>query len=172
MSDWSSPQSAKAQARPSLPQRAAAYFSIDLPWGKRQPALGRFLTGAAVSVIASLAACAVIVAVGTAIFPATAGYEHFRFLDYAKLTVPGVVAASLAWPMVTLLSSRALRLFAWLTVAVTVGGMAPDAWILLRGDSPDAVLVLVAMHLALAAVTFPALVFLAPQRHGPRASQG
>ena len=38
------------------------------------------------------------VVIGTAIFPATKGYVHFRFSDYAKLTVIGVVIACLAWP--------------------------------------------------------------------------
>ena len=166
MPELSSPRGLETANRPTFARRAVDYFTVDLPWGRRQPGLGRFSTAAVVSVLGSLAACAVIVSIGTAIFPATAGYEHFRFLDYAKLTVPGVVAASLAWPVVTLFSSRARRLFAWLTVVVTLGGLAPDAWILYRGDAPEAVLVLVVMHLALAAVTYPALVYIAPQRTG------
>ncbi|MGA7206199.1 MAG: DUF6069 family protein [Specibacter sp.] len=158
-------------ARPSAIQRTTAYFTVDFPRGRRQPAAGPFITAAVVSIIGSLAACAAIVAIGTAVFPATVGYEHFRFLDYAKLTVPGVVAASLAWPVVTFFSSRARRLFAWLAVAVTLGGLAPDAWILVRGDAPAAVLILVVMHLALAAVTYPALVYIAPQRCAAEASK-
>lgn len=164
MPDETSTQSVDVAARPSAVHRAATYFTVDFPRGRRQPATGRFITAAVVSVIGSLAACAAIVAIGTAIFPATAGYEHFRFLDYAKLTVPGVAAASLAWPVVTFFTSRARPLFAWLTVAVTLGGLAPDAWILFRGDAPESVLILVVMHLALALVTYPALVYIAPQR--------
>ncbi|MDJ0357453.1 hypothetical protein [Paenarthrobacter sp. PH39-S1] len=96
-----------------------------LPLGAAAARAGRFLVAAVVSIIGSLAACAAVVAIGTTIFPATSGYDHFRFLDYAKLTVPGVAAAALAWPVVTLFSSRARRLFAWLTVLVMLGGMAP-----------------------------------------------
>jgi len=168
MSDWSGPQSVTAATPPSMAHRATDYFRLDFPWGQGQPALGRFLAAAVVSILSSLAACAAIVAIGVAVFPATGGYAHFRLLDYAKLTVPGVAAAALAWPIVTLLSSRARRLFAWLTVVVTLGGMAPDAWILYRGAPPEAVLVLVVMHLALAAVTYPALMYISPQRgsHG------
>ncbi|WP_434612114.1 hypothetical protein [Arthrobacter sp. A5] len=165
MPDWSCPQSVAATAHPSLAQNVAAYFSLDFPWGRRQPAAGRFLVAAIVSIIGSLAAFAAIVAIGTTIFPATSGYDHFRFLYYAKLTVPGVAAVALAWPVVTLFSSRARRLFAWLTVLVMLGGMAPVAWILYRGTPAEAVLVLVAMHLALAAVAFPALLYIAPQRN-------
>jgi hypothetical protein len=167
MSDWSSPQRVEGTIPQSVIQRAVEYFSLGFPRGLRQPALGRFLAAAVVSIIGSLAACAAIVAIGVAIFPATAGYDHFRFFDYAKLVVPGVVAAALAWPIVTLFSSRARRLFAWLTVVVTLGGLVPDAWILYRGAPPEAVLVLVVMHLALAAVTYPALVYISPQRRSP-----
>lgn len=164
MPDWSSPERVAAKVRPTPAQKAADYFSLDLPRGRRQPGVGRFLVAAVVAIIGSLAACAAIVAVGITVFPATAGYDHFRFLDYAKLTVPGVGAAALAWPLVTLFSSQARRLFAWLTVVVTLGGIAPDAWILYRGAPPEAVLVLVFMHLALAAVTYPTMVYVAPQR--------
>ncbi|MCQ9164210.1 DUF6069 family protein [Arthrobacter sp. STN4] len=167
MPHWSSPENDEATARPTLVQRAGGYFSLERPRRRRQPAPGRFLAAAAVAIIGSLAACAAIVAAGTATFPAMAGYEHFRFLDYAKLTVPGVALASLAWPVVTLFTPRARLLFAWLTVVVTMGGLAPDLWILYRGAPPNAVLLLVVMHLALAAVTYPALVFIAPQKPAP-----
>ncbi|NVN00520.1 DUF6069 family protein [Arthrobacter sp. SDTb3-6] len=167
MPDRSSPQSVEATPLPPLNQKATAYLNLDFPRGRCQPTAGRFLVAALVSIAASLAACAVIVAVGTALFPSTSGYDHFRFMDYAKLTVPGVTAASLAWPTVTLLSSQARRPFAWLTVIVTLGGLSPDAWILYKGAPPEAVVILVVMHLALAAVTYPALVHIAPQRRGP-----
>lgn len=165
----SSPANDQATARPTPVQRAGGRFGLERPRRGRQPAPGRFLVAAVVAILGSLAACAAIVAAGTAIFPATAGYEHFRFLDYAKLTVPGVALASLAWLAVTLYTPRARLLFGWLTVVVTVGGLAPDLWILYRGAPPAAVLILVVMHLALAAVTYPALVLIAPQRLEPRA---
>ncbi len=171
MPDWPSQERVASTPRPTPARKASDYFRLNLPRGGRQPAVGRFLIAAVVAIIASLAACAAIVAIGVTIFPATAGYDHFRFLDYAKLTVPGVVCAALSWPIVTLFSTQARRLFAWLTVVVTLGGMAPDLWILYRGAPPEAVLVLVIMHLALAAVTYPALVYIAPQRResSPRA---
>ena len=46
----------------------------------------------------SLAADAALVALGTTVFPATNGYVHFQFADYAKLTVIGVLIAGAAWP--------------------------------------------------------------------------
>ena len=45
------------------------------------------------SLVGSLAADAALVAIGTAVFPSTKGFVHFRFSDYARLTVIGVVIA-------------------------------------------------------------------------------
>jgi hypothetical protein len=66
------------------------------------------------SVVLSLAADAALVAVGEHLWPATTGYSHFQFADYAKLTVVGVLIACAAWPIVTRISSaRAGCSFAW-----------------------------------------------------------
>jgi hypothetical protein len=78
--------------------------------------------------------------------------------------VIGVLAACFAWPLVTLLTTRARRLFLWIAILVTVVSLAPDAWILHLGQPAEGVAVLVAMHFALAVITYPALVFIAPQR--------
>ncbi|GGF41179.1 hypothetical protein GCM10011399_37360 [Subtercola lobariae] len=55
--------------------------------------------------------------------------------------------ACLAWPLVTLLSSRARRLYFWLAVLVTIVGLKPDAWVLYKGQPAAAVFILVLMHL-------------------------
>ena len=54
------------------------------------------MAASVISVAGSLAADAVLVAIGAAVFPSTRGYVHFRFSDYAKLTVIGGVIACLA----------------------------------------------------------------------------
>jgi hypothetical protein len=148
---------------PSRPA-AARILGLDFPNGGHQPSAVRFVVATVLAVVGSLAACAALAAAGVAAFPATAGYEHFRFVDYAKLTIIGVVLACLAWPVVTWFSTRAWKPFLVLTVLVTLGGLAPDAWILYKGQPADAVGVLVLMHIALALITYPALVLVAPQR--------
>ncbi len=112
----------------------------------------------------SLAADKVLVVMGTAIFPATKGYVHFRFSDYGKLTVIGVVGACIAWPVVTWISSHPRWLFLRLAVLVTLVLWAPDLWILAKGQPVKAVAVLVVMHLGIAVVTYNALVRLSPPR--------
>lgn len=139
-------------------------MTFDFPAGRRQPRPLRFALATVVAVGASLAACAMLVAIGTALFPSTVGYAHFQFSDYGKFTIVGVLLACLAWPVATLVSSRASGPFFVLTVVVTGVGLAPDAWILYKGQPVEAVSVLIAMHFALALITYPALVCIAPQR--------
>lgn len=116
------------------------------------------------SLAGSLAVDALLVVLGTAVFPSTKGYTHFRFGDYSKLTVIGVIIACIAWPVVTRISSRPRWLFFRLAILVTVVLLLPDVWLLAKHQPTEAVVVLMAMHLAIALVTYNALVHLAPVR--------
>jgi hypothetical protein len=150
-----------------------SYLRIDLPWGSAQPRAWRFIVAMLAAVVASIVACWVIATVTAALVPATTGYEHFRFADYARLTVIGVVLASVAWPIVTLVSSRARRLYLLLAIIVTVASFAPDAWILHQGQPAAGVVGLMVMHVALLLITYPTLVWGAPQpRLGARLAHG
>lgn len=116
----------------------------------------------AVSLVGSLVIDALLVIVGEAAFPLTKGYTHFRFPDYAALTIVGVVIACVAWPIVTKVSWAPRWLFFRLAVLVTLFLWLPDLFILYQGQSGQAVAVLMLMHLAIALVTYNALVRLAP----------
>jgi hypothetical protein len=115
----------------------------------------------AASVLASLVADAVLVAIGTALFPSTRGYVHFRFSDYGKLTVIGVVVACLGWPVVTRVSSSPKWLYLRLAVVVTLVLWLPDLYIWAKGQPPKAVAVLMGMHLAIAVITYTCMTRLA-----------
>ncbi len=117
-----------------------------------------------VSLVGSLAADAAIVAIGEAAFPSTKGYAHFQFSDYSKLTIIGVIIACAAWPVVTRISSAPRWLFFRLAILVTAVLLLPDLYILHNGQPAKAVFVLMMMHLAIAVVTYNALVHLAPIR--------
>jgi hypothetical protein len=117
--------------------------------------------------VGSLVADAVLVVVGEAIFPGTKGYVHFRFSDYAKLTVVGVIIACAAWPVVARLSSAPRWLFFRLAILVTLFLWLPDLYILHQGQSAKAVAVLIVMHLAIALVTYNVVVRTAPVRPFP-----
>ena len=146
---------------PSSLDRVLSLARIDLAPAHRQPAAARVIAASLVAIAGSLAADAVLVAIGTAVFPATRGYVHFRFADYAKLTVIGVVIACVAWPVVTRISSAPRWLFIRLAVLVTLALWLPDLYILAMGQPPRAVAVLMVMHLAIALVTYNSLVRIA-----------
>jgi hypothetical protein len=144
--------------------KVLAIFKIDFAPTHKQPATGRLVLATLVSLVGSLAADAILVAIGTAIFPATKGYVHFVFSDYAKLTTVGVIIACSGWPLVTRVSSAPRWVFLRAAVLVTLILFLPDFYLLVRGDSAKAVLVLMVMHVAIALVTYQALVRLAPTR--------
>ena len=86
-------------------QLLASLTRIDFRPQHGQPSASRVLLATVASVAGSLAADALLVVIGQAVFPATRGYVHFQFSDYAKLTVIGVIIACVAWPVVTRISS-------------------------------------------------------------------
>jgi hypothetical protein len=147
---------------PSWLDRVLKLVRVDFAPSHRQPSAGRVLIALVISVAGSLAADAVLVVIGTAIFPSTKGYVHFQFHDYAKLTIIGVVIACLAWPIVTRLSSAPRWLFFRLAILVTLVLWLPDLYILYRGQPGRAIAVLMVMHLAIAVVTYNCLVHIAP----------
>jgi hypothetical protein len=150
--------------QPTLLDQAMAWARVDLAPTHRQPRAVAVVLATAVALGGSLLADALLVVVGTAVFPSTKGYVHFQFSDYAKLTVIGVLIACAAWPVVTRITSSPRWMFFRMAVLVTLVLWLPDLWLLLRGDPPRAVAVLMCMHLAIAVVTYNSLVHLAPVR--------
>jgi hypothetical protein len=142
---------------------------IDLRPRHSQPRTSRILLATVTAVAGSLAADAVLVAIGQAIYPSTRGYPHFQFADYSKLTIIGVLIACAAWPVITRISSAPRWLFFRLAILVTLALWLPDLYILYRGQPAGGVAVLMVMHLAIALITYNLLVRLAPV--GPALSQ-
>jgi hypothetical protein len=143
-----------------------SFLRLDVPRGRAQPSAWRWILATGTAVGASLLACLGLAHLAIAAFPALAGYGHFTFGDYSRLTILGVLAACVGWPIVTWFTTSGRRLYLWLAIAVTVVSLAPDAWILYLGQPAAGVATLVAMHVALAVITYPAVVFLAPQKSG------
>jgi Family of unknown function (DUF6069) len=147
-------------------QRFLGFWHVDFAPEHRQPSGARVALATVASVVGSLIADALLVAIGTAMFPSTKGYVHFRFSDYGKLTVIGVVVACLAWPVVTRISSSPRWLYLRLAVLVTLVLWLPDLYILIKGQPAKAVAVLMVMHLAIAAITYTCMTRLANVRKG------
>jgi hypothetical protein len=143
---------------------------VDFAPAHRQPSALRVLLASLASIAGSLLADAAIVAIGVALMPGTKGYVHFRFSDYGKLTVIGVVIACIAWPIVTRVCAAPRWLFFRLAILVTLVLLLPDFYILYKGQPGDAVGVLMVMHLAIGVVTYNLLVRIAPVRGGSRST--
>jgi hypothetical protein len=133
----------------------------------RPPKSERVVLAVVVSLAGSLVVNALLVAFGTALFPSTKGYGHFHFSDYGLLTALGVVTAGAAWVLVARLSSDPRRILLRLAVVVTVVLWLPDMWLLIEHEPTAAVAVLMCMHLAIALITYNALIYLAPMRQKP-----
>ena len=152
--------------------RAASLVRLDFAPQQGQPSVWLLMLATAASIAGSLAADAILVAAGTTVFPSTRGYVHFQFSDYGKLTVIGVLIASVAWPVTTRITSSPRWLFLRMAILVTLALWLPDVYILHLGQPPRAVAVLMVMHLAIAVVTYIALTRVAPVRPPGRASAG
>lgn len=148
----------------SLLDRSLDLVKVDFAPTHRQPSTTRVLLATLMALIGSLAADTALVAIGKAAFPSTKGYVHFQFSDYAKLTIVGVIVACVAWPIVTRISSAPRWLFFRMAIAVTVVLLLPDIYILKQGQPAKGVAVLMCMHVAIALVTYNALVHIAPVR--------
>ncbi|HEX6451081.1 MAG TPA: hypothetical protein VF060_16645 [Trebonia sp.] len=145
-------------------KKAASLVYLDFAPRHEQPSAARLLLATVVSIVGSLLVDALVVVIAEAVFPGTKGYAHFQFADYAKLTVIGVIIACVAWPITTRITSRPRWMFFWMAVAVTLVLWLPDVYILMQGQPGNAVGALFVMHLAIALVTYNALVHLAPVR--------
>jgi hypothetical protein len=156
------PYGGRVPEHPDVVDRLIDWTSFDLAPRHRQPAWGRVALATALAVALSLLADAALVALGTHLFPATKGYPHFAFGDYARLTVIGVLGAGAGWPVVTRICSRPRRQYRRLAVLVTAGLLLPDLYIWHQGQPGKAVGVLMAMHLAIALITYHVVVRVAP----------
>ena len=151
-------------------QKVLGLIHLDFAPKHQQPSGGRVVLATVVSLVGSLLADALLVVIAQAVFADTKGYSHFQFADYCKLTVIGVIIACIAWPITTRITSQPRWMFFRMAVLVTLVLWLPDVYILVNGQPAKAVGFLFAMHLAIALVTYNALVRLAPVRAPSRSA--
>lgn len=138
---------------------------IDFQPAPRQPSVPVTALGIAVGVLLSVAVNALIVHVAIGLYPALAGYEHFRFSDYARLTVVGALIACGGWPILTRVSSAPVPVYLTLAVLGTLVLWLPDLYILFALREPaHAVATLMVMHVAVPLVSCASMIAIA-RRH-------
>ncbi|MBO0705260.1 MAG: hypothetical protein J2P39_08070 [Candidatus Dormibacteraeota bacterium] len=135
---------------------------LDFQPSARQPSVPLTALAIAVGVLLSLAASFLIVHLTLALFPALAGYEHFRFSDYARLTVIGSLIACAGWPVLTRVSSAPVRVYVALAVLGTLVLYLPDLYILFVLREPaTAVAALMVMHVAVPLLSCASMIAIA-----------
>ena len=144
--------------------RAMELARVDLSPRHRGPRPAAVAAATVASLVLCLLADWLLARAGVAVFPATKGYAHFQFGDYAKLTIIGVLIACAAWPVVARVTSDPRWVFFRLAILVTIVLLLPDVYIWMQGQSGQAVLFLALMHLAIAVITYNLLVRVAPVR--------
>lgn len=142
--------------------RLLELFRVDFRPRHRHPRPGGVLVATLAAIALSLAADALLAHAAVALWPTLRGYAHFRFSDYAKLTVIGIVIAAVGWPICSRVTSAPRWLYGMAAVAVTLVLWLPDLYLLYQGQPARAVAVLMAMHLAIALITYTVMVTLAP----------
>lgn len=157
-------------AAPAWLERIGRAARIDLAPPHRQPATAMLVVATVAAVGLSLAADGAVVAFAHAHYPGTRHFSHFRTVDYATLTVIGVLMACGAWPVVTRITASPRRLFFRLAVGAVVVLWLPDLWLLARSEVLAGIGALMVMHLVIALITYNLLVHVAPVRP-PRAGE-
>src|SRR5665213_3911172 len=117
---------------PTFAQPLLKLFHVDFA-PRLQPPWSLVALATVVSLVGSIVADALLVAIGTRVFPSTKGYGHFHFSDYSKLTIIGVLIACVGWPIVTRITSTPRWLFLRAALAITVVLLLPDAFIWYQG---------------------------------------
>lgn len=143
-------------------ERALSLMKIDLNTARMRVSLPLAAVATLCAVTGSLLADGLLVGIGTHIFPSTAGYVHFQFSDFAKLTILGVLFACGGWPVVSFFSPTPRWLYARLAVLGTLVLYLPDLDIMATGQPLKAVAILMVMHLAVILVTYFAMTRIAP----------
>jgi hypothetical protein len=145
-------------------ERAMAWARIDFRPAHRPPDWRRLVLATVLAIVLSLLADAALVAIGKRVFPSTEHFVHFQFLDYAKLTIIGIIIAAVGWPIVTRICATPRWLYFRLAIVVTLVLFLPDLYIWVKGQRGEGVIVLMCMHVAIAVITYNLLVHLAPVR--------
>jgi hypothetical protein len=137
-----------------------------------QPARWRVVAAGLIAAVGSLAADVALASIGQAAFTVPASFGKFSFGTYALLTVLGVAGATATWAAVTRLCARPRWLLTRLAALVTALFLIPDFLLLgTAGNPAGPVVILMLMHLAIAVITYTALVKIAPAPSAP-ASRG
>jgi hypothetical protein len=153
---------------PPALERAQRLTRLDLKPNRPLPSAARIVLAGVLSVVGSLIADLILVAIGRAAFDPPASFDKFNFATYAALTIIGVIGATAGWALLVRMTSHPRWFVLRAAVVVTIVLLVPD-FALLPRDPTGPVVVLMIEHIAIAIVTTVLLLTVAPAGRGDRA---
>ncbi|HEX6342572.1 DUF6069 family protein [Umezawaea sp.] len=123
---------------------------------------GTVVGGVVLAALASVAVNSVIATIASSALPPGGTRMGLELQEYASLTVVGILLGALAWFLVRRHADNPRAVLRYLVPAAVLLSLVPDFGILMTGVPLLNALALVAMHLAVAAITVPTLAKVLP----------
>ena len=140
--------------------------SISATAGVRQrtPHPSRLAGAAALAAVVAVGIDALLALIGRSVFSVPASFTQFDPISYISLTVIGVIGASIGWAIIAAKAKDPGKLLFRLAVIVVPVTWLADAALLVAGESPIGVVILMIMHIGVGTITYFALSRIAPPR--------
>jgi hypothetical protein len=128
----------------------------------------RLIVAAVLAVVVAGLVDAALAAIGVSLLSVPADFHQFQPSAYLTLTVPGVIAATIVWVIVAAKAKNPTALLRRLAIIVVPVTWVADVALLVTGQSPLGVVVLMVMHAGVGVITYLSLTRIAPARLAPQ----
>ncbi|TDD44393.1 hypothetical protein E1263_40840 [Kribbella antibiotica] len=130
----------------------------------RAPQVGRVAGAAVLAVVVASVVNAALALIGTAALSVPDDFKGFQPVAYVSLTFFGIAGAAVAWSLIAARAAEPVELLRRLALIIVPVTMLADLALLLSGQSPAGVALLVVMHVVVGLTAYFSLTRLAPAR--------
>jgi hypothetical protein len=130
----------------------------------RSPHPGKLAGAAVLAIVVASLGNTLLALIGKSAFSVPDDFRGFQPGAYIFLTFIGIVGASVAWAAIAAKAAKPVDLLRKLAVIIVPVSMLADIALLVAGESPAGVAVLLVMHVVVGATAYYALTRIAPPR--------
>ncbi|NEA35732.1 DUF6069 family protein [Streptomyces sp. SID13031] len=130
----------------------------------RSPHPGKLACAAVLAIVVASLGNALLALIGKSAFSVPGDFKGFQPGAYIFLTVISIVGASVAWSAIAAKAAKPVALLRKLAVIIVPVSMLADVALLVTGQSPAGVAVLLVMHVVVGLAAYFALTRIAPPR--------
>ncbi|MFI5730845.1 DUF6069 family protein [Kribbella sp. NPDC051587] len=130
----------------------------------RSAGLGRLMGAGVLAVVVASLVNTLLALVGQGVLGVPDDFKGFQPAAYVSLTFFGIAGASVAWALISARAARPVGLLRRLALIIVPVSMLADLALLLTGQSPAGVAVLVVMHVVVGLSAYLSLTRIAPPR--------